>query len=221
MAIGQVLMYPVKFVTGLASFGGAVFGVIREETPAYDVLKRVAAEGSGLAFEVRRYAAFQTIETDMDDGDNGFMRLAGYIGVIGDAQNDAGEKISMTTPVLSNLRPDDAAKPETRMAFSLPSSVTKAPRPNDSRIKTATRPPSTWAVHRFRGSWDREHAMAAAEKLRAQLRSKEMAMDEGADYEWLRYNPPFTLPFLRTNEIAIKLADDAVPAPPAAEANQA
>lgn len=83
---------------------GMVFGVIKEETPKFTVLKRTAT------FEVRRYQPSiiaETVYATNEMGKNAgqaFGRLARYIGVFSDAQNRShsgeSEKLAMTAPVL-------------------------------------------------------------------------------------------------------------------------
>jgi len=202
--VGSVLFFPVKVVTGVMSFGAAVLGVIGEETPTY----KVEASGSGggnCSYEVRRYDAYQAIRTtgkSAGSDSKDFMALAGYIGVMGPARNADAQKISMTTPVISTFRGEQ----QPSMMFTLPSTVENPPRPLDREVKSLRRPETLWAVHRYRGAWDQAEAEAAAQALRKRLMADGRQVDSSAAWEWWRYNPPFTLPWLRTNEVAIKLA---------------
>jgi len=201
MGLGQALLFPVRIVTGVFSFGAAVFGVVGEETPAFEVLR--TAGKAAVAYEVRRYAAYQAAETPSSEDGDGFMVLANYIGVLGEAKNEGAQKMAMTTPVASTMGQGGQGK----MMFSLPKSVDAPPKPTDERVKTLTRPASTWAVHQYRGAWNLEQATSVADRLRAQLKEDGENVDDRSQWEWLRYNPPFTLPWFRTNEVAIKLRD--------------
>ena len=83
-----------------------VFGKLDVAEPAYDVVVSGRPSASTL-WEVRRYGTRFAIEAEFpkvkddgqkttDDRRTPFMELAGYIGVMGSAQNDGGESIAMT-----------------------------------------------------------------------------------------------------------------------------
>ena len=111
-------------------------------------------------------------------------------------------------PVITNLNKRGGGDSDRqKMQFTLPSSVANPPKPTSSSVKVLTRPEATWAVHRYRGANSREHADDLAVKLKAQLREDGQQIDEREDYEWHRFNPPWTIPPLRTNEIHIRLKD--------------
>ena len=92
------------------------------------------------------------------------------------------------------------------MRFFLPSSLTleTAPAPTDPRVQLAVVPENTLAVLRFSGS---RRPSAVAE------RSEEL-LGVLADSKWqpggrpftLFYDPPWTLSFLRRNEVAVSVA---------------
>ena len=109
----------------------------------------------------------------------------------------------MTAPVVTQADTSAAGTHET-MAFILPAefSLENAPTPVDSRVKLLPVPSSTCAVHQF--TWGCN--MATAEKKKEEL-LQWIARDGTweVDGKWTlnRYNPPFTVPFLRTNEIQI------------------
>lgn len=202
-------MTPVKIVKGVLGFSAAILGFIGEETPSYTVEKAASYEGRvSPSYEVRRYEAYQAVratgKTTSSDSED-FMALAGYLGVIGPARNADAQKMSMTTPVISEFRggADDRKRPS--MMFTLPSGVEAPPRPLDKGVQSLQRPETLWAVHRYHGSWDRAKAEAIAHALRERLVAEGRRVDSSAKWEWWRYNPPFTLPWLRTNEVAIKL----------------
>ena len=96
------------------------------------------------------------------------------------------------------------------MAFVLPSSVSAPPSPTDPSVRVVRRPPMKVAVQRYSGGWDEEEARRRAAALASAALSDGHALvgsppDSG--WTWLRYNPPWTLPFLRTNEVAVHLVD--------------
>ena len=109
----------------------------------------------------------------------------------------------MTAPVVAQPDASAGGKHET-IAFILPAefSLENAPTPLDPRVKLLPVPSSTCAVHQF--TWGCN--MATAEKKKEEL-LQWIARDGTweVDGKWTlnRYNPPFTIPFLRTNEIQI------------------
>eukprot|EP00438_Fugacium_kawagutii_P031892 Skav206014 [mRNA] locus=scaffold3015:12824:13459:+ [translate_table: standard] len=119
------------------------------------------------------------------------------------------EKIDMTTPVVT------ASK---TMSFILPSKYIEAsmepPKPLDPRIKLEKVPGHIALVHTFSGFSSAEKARPlVAEciaKAREALPSESFIIDEATKepkWEFLGYNPPFTLSWCRTNEVAIHLKE--------------
>lgn len=77
---------------------GSVVGTINEETPNYQVLQKINDDNT----EIRAYEPMLLVETPMEkEGDKAFSTLASYIGVFGNAQNQEGDAIPMTAPVLT------------------------------------------------------------------------------------------------------------------------
>jgi hypothetical protein len=172
------------------------------------------------AFEVREYPALIAAEVsvggDRSEAVNaGFRLLAGYI-FGGNTRSQsiamtapviqappAGEKIAMTAPVTQTGNADAWV-----IRFIMPSSYTldTLPTPNDPKVQLKTLPPSRVAVVRFSGlahEADIEQKTAelydfiAANHLRA-----------AGPPSLARYNPPWTLWFLRRNEIMIPLQEE-------------
>mmetsp|Transcript_31121 Transcript_31121/g.65607 ORF Transcript_31121/g.65607 Transcript_31121/m.65607 type:complete len:132 (+) Transcript_31121:174-569(+) len=71
----------------------------------------------------------------------------------------------------------------------------------------------------FSGSASEDSVHRKLKELQALLSEKGIAMKDGAapKYEVARYNPPWTLPFLRTNEVLIPVPESAVPSADAIE----
>lgn len=111
-----------------------------------------------------------------------------------------GEKIAMTAPVETQ-----AAGGKFRMAFFLPARFTakSAPKPLDPRIKIRTAPAVTTAAYRFSGAPDAADMKRRWAVLQARLaKSKWRAIGKPVSFF---YNPPWTLPFMRRNEVAVKV----------------
>jgi UPF0288 family protein (methanogenesis marker protein 3) len=96
------------------------------------------------------------------------------------------------------------------MSFVLPAKYTtktQAPQPTDSRVELVDVPERTVAVKTFSGMVSMEEAEAMANEFKSELETQGFEIDTMNDWSLARYNPPFTLWFLRTNEIWVNIAD--------------
>lgn len=185
------------------------------EEPKYTVLEK-----SG-DFELRAYAPMVIAETLVDGSlgeasSAGFKRIADYIFGNNTSQTGASEKISMTAPVgiapeaidkksekISMTAPVGMQKiaGQWRMYFVMPSQYTLAtlPKPNNPAVNLREIPASRVAVLRFSGSAGEEKTAYKTNELLAWLKNKQITPISAP--ELARYNPPWTLPFLRRNEV--------------------
>lgn len=196
-----------------------VAGIRLYEEPAYTVVAALAPQA-----EVRRYAPRLAAEVEVDvpeeaardsdraGRDEAFRLLFRYIA----GANRAGEapgKIAMTMPVETASAPERIAMTapvetrsgagRVRMRFFLPASFSRAdaPVPQDARVRLVDVPAETLAVLRFSGGLDlREEARRQAELLEALASSGWRARGTPIAYY---YDAPFTIPFLRRNEVAV------------------
>ena len=87
---------------------GIVFGVMSEERPNHEVLKKCEA------YEIRRYppclVATTTGTGTMHEGKDAFPKLASYIGVFGTPKNVSQKKMAMTAPVVMTETPPGGEK---------------------------------------------------------------------------------------------------------------
>jgi len=191
---------------------GAVNAMAIEEA-AYKVLKT-----SG-KFEIREYVPHILAETIVDGdleeaGNKAFRRLFNYISGANRSrakvamtapvsQEKAGEKISMTAPVVQQRARDKWA-----VSFTMPASYTleTLPVPDDPQITLRPVPARRMAAVRYSGLWSEKNYLQNRSELEAWIR--EQGLTAAGDPVWARYNPPFTLWFLRRNEILIPLAAD-------------
>ena len=182
------------------------------ETPAYDVVQRWKEA------ELRRYGPTVVAETLVEGereaaGTEGFRRLAGYI--FGGnrarasiamtapvAQAAAGERIAMTAPVAQA-----AADGAWAVQFTMPSTWTldTLPVPDDPRVTLRAEPGGLVLARRYRGTWSEARYAEEAAALDA-VRAREGLRARGAP-TWARYDPPWTLPFLRRNEVLLAVAE--------------
>ncbi len=94
-----------------------------------------------------------------------------------------------------------------RMAFYLPAryDLASAPRPTDDAVDLVAAPERTLAVKRFSWRPTGERVAERAEELLARLEAAEVAVE--GDPFFMGYDAPWTLPFLRRNEVAVEVAD--------------
>lgn len=187
------------------------------EQPKFEVVDRIAGGGDGPAVEVRRYAPRLAAETTVPAPTAGaaegraFSRLASYIF----GGNAAAQSIAMTAPVETAAEPvqiamtapvERAAVDGTyRMRFFLPTEITRAtaPVPRDGRVRIVDLPAETMAVLRFTGSRGDDAIIAHRAKLITTLDGTAWrAVAEPVAYF---YDPPWTPPFLRRNEVAVRV----------------
>jgi hypothetical protein len=164
------------------------------EEPQYDVLKSIDT------VEIRYYApVVQAVTrlTGTEDTSAGFRILAGYIF----GANDQEQKIAMTAPVRETLT---AESPE--MAFTMPVeyALEQLPAPKDERVILQNEPAKTVAVLRFSGWATDSRVDRFEQELRAILATNAIETTGVASLN--QYNPPWTVPFLRRNEIMIEVA---------------
>ncbi len=189
----------------------AVFGVRTAEEPPYELIDRV--EGVEIRGYGPRFAAETVVDAEGRKGMNeAFLILAGYIF----GGNRQKRDIPMTAPVASEenatiamtapVAMEGDSNAGLKMRFFLPHDITpaNAPEPTNPRVKLAEVPGETIAALRFTGAWDRAAIDARKEALLAKLRLSRWE-PVGSPFTQL-YDPPFTIPFLRRNEVAVRVA---------------
>ena len=173
-------------------------------------------------FQVRRYAPTVVAETIVDGafgpaGNEAFRRLAGYIF----GANDGGRKIAMTAPVAqvktsgTKIAMSAPVSQERKgggwvVSFTMPSSFTLAtlPRPNDARVTLREVGERRVAAIRFSGAWSPEKFEEKAVELDAEMKGRGLAAAGAPVYA--RYDPPWTLWFMRRNEVLVPLVESSV-----------
>ena len=208
--------------SGMALILAPLLLLIHGPAMAYEEpLYRVLEEND--SFEIREYAPYLVavvlVRDDFEDvGNRAFRVLFDYIS----GQNTKQKKISMTVPVNQQPVPKNGEKikmttpvlqaPESeegngyRFSFVMPSeySLDTLPRPNDPRITINQVPARLMAVRRYSGSWSEKNYRKNETILLTALRERELKT-EGAPI-YARYNSPFSLWFMRRNEVLIGLA---------------
>ncbi|MEM8854625.1 MAG: heme-binding protein [Pseudomonadota bacterium] len=169
-------------------------------------------------FEVRRYdpmiVAHVTVPGDRGEAANrGFRVLADYIF----GANRPGEKIAMTAPVIQEPTARDGQKiamtapvlqepagaDTWTVTFVMPAEFTMEtlPAPKSETITIEQVPGDTMAVVRFSGFNTKARLDEETQRLRAFMADKGLAVEGTPRFAF--YNPPWTLPFLRRNEVMI------------------
>ncbi len=183
------------------------------EEPEYKVVEK------NDVYEIREYLPVVAIETEVeanfeDAGNRAFRRLFNYI----DGNNQSQASIAMTAPVTQSASESEKiamTAPVTQserdgkyvVRFMLPAKYTleTAPKPNDPTVVVTELPARRFAVHTYSGTWAKSGYDDGLAKLKQALNRG------GVDFEdapiWSRYNSPFSLWFLRRNEIWLPLAD--------------
>ena len=163
------------------------------EEPVYQVEMAWEAE----QIEIRAYAPRVMAVTGMDeDSDGGFRVLAGYI-FGGNAEE---EKIAMTAPVQQSMAG------EKEMAFMIPAeyALEDLPEPEDERVSFREAPAYTAAVIQFSGLASADKADEHWQQLRRFLSAE--GIEITGEPTLNQYNPPWTLPFMRRNEVIVPVA---------------
>jgi hypothetical protein len=179
------------------------------EEPHYDILISQAP------FELRHYAptliAQTVVDGDMDAASNkGFRLIADFIfGNNLAAGSEQAAKIAMTAPVTVEPQSGDthvASANQWRIHFVMPSQYTLAniPKPNNSAVTLQEMPRQYFVVHRYSGF----NTMARVqEKTNEALAwAKQQSLKVMGTPQLSRYDPPWTLPMFRRNEIMVEVA---------------
>lgn len=181
------------------------------EEPAF---QEVLREGD---FELRNYPALVVAEVTVigdqkDAASKGFRLLAGYI--FGGnkrrqsiamttpvAQEPSGEKIAMTAPVAQTQNAGGAWV----VRFTMPKaySLRTLPVPNDPRVGLRQLQPARFAVLRFPGLAQPADVEARTSELLALVKSHRLRVIGAVSLA--QYNPPWTLWFMRRNEVMIQI----------------
>ena len=194
------------------------------EEPKYDVIQ---TDGS---FEIRKYSPILIAETfvdgDMDEASSkGFRLIADFI--FGNNQvtdSNASSKIAMTAPVtaepVSKKIPMTApvtAEPQSfesnmqaakkwRIHFVMPSQFTLAniPKPKNDAVTLRDVPSKFFVVHSYSGFNSLARIQAKTDEALEWANRK--ALKVLGQPQLSRYDPPWTLPMFRRNEIMVEVA---------------
>ena len=207
-----MLRFLTLFVSASLLAGCSLIGIRSAyEQPAYVLVETLSDE-----ILIRRSTPILAVETTVDilghdeAQDAAFRRLFDYISganlkdEITNVTDTAtplpkSEEISMTTPVETSRTGTNGI----RMRFFLPAKWTfeTAPKPTDLRVQLVEVPGQLQAVFRFSG-------LASEEEIAKNTKTLKSLLHKSSWYPASTpvthiYDPPWTIPFLRRNEIVI------------------
>jgi hypothetical protein len=189
--------------------------VMATEEPKYAVLEKESP------FEIRSYTpmivAEVQVEGDLDEASSqGFRLIAAYIF----GQNQVSEKIAMTAPVTVEDQSVKSAKiamtapvgiesksGKWTVSFVMPAEYTmeSIPKPISSQVQLRQIPAVKKAVISFSGFYNSQKVAEKTLELEQWIKSRNLKIIGSPNFA--RYNPPWTLPFMRRNEVMITLRD--------------
>ncbi len=196
----------------LLSAGCSLFGKGSEEQPTYKIVAKQDNK------EIRKYDSYLIAKTTVsgsfkDAQREGFRILAGYIF----GKNKSQQKIAMTAPVvqksesekISMTAPVVISPNENKtwtMTFSMPSKFTleTLPLPTDERVKIEKVEEKLVAALTFSGFWNESKNAEKALELTEWMKGYQEYQITSSPM-FAGYNPPWTLPFLRRNEMIVEL----------------
>ena len=187
----------ISVIAGIIIIGIATLGPIMSnvEVPNYQV---VNAENN---IEVRQYSPMIVAEVEIkgqreDAIGDGFRLLADYIF----GNNITHKNIAMTAPVQQQKIND-----MWRISFIMPSEykMNKLPKPISELIRLKEVAAKMFAVITFSGQNSDKNLKKHEEKLIEYIQSRNLLVRGEPKYAF--YNPPWTLPFMRRNEVMIEV----------------
>jgi hypothetical protein len=185
------------------------------EEPKYELIEK-----SG-EFELRQYQpmliAEVLVDGDMDQASGkGFRLIADYIFGNNITETGSSKKIKMTAPVTIEPRSEELSMTipvslknisgRWQVSFVMPSKYTldTIPLPNNKQIMLRKVPARKVAVLEFSGFANEKNTANRTQELLKWM-DKNNLISTGS-IELSRYDPPWTLPFLRRNEIIVEYA---------------
>jgi hypothetical protein len=199
-------------IPGLVILGATMWGPIvsNVEQAKYTVVE------SHNTIEIRDYAPKIIAHTEVSGErkeaiSQGFRIVADYIfgnntssakvAMTAPVMQQQSEKIAMTAPVMQ-----EGSDNHWTVAFVMPGEYTMEtlPKPNDDRVKLIESVGKRFAVIRFSGLASQSNMQEYTSELQTFIGAHNLNGISAPAYAF--YNPPWTLPFLRRNEIMIEVS---------------
>jgi len=144
----------------------------------------------------------------------GFRMLADYIfgnnaprqkiSMTAPVTQQQGEKISMTAPVIQQAS-DHSGQWKVRFVMPAEYTLETLPHPNNSQIEVLSIPSKRYAVIRFSGLGGEKNLQRHLGELVKY--AKETNLQTLGEPIFAFYNPPWTLPFMRRNEVMMEVKE--------------
>lgn len=199
-------------ISGIVILSAALWGPIvsNVEQAKYSVIQVTDS------IEIRDYAPKIIAQTEISGErkeaiSQGFRVIADYIfgnntssqkvSMTAPVMQQQSEKIAMTAPVLQEGSDDNWS-----VAFVMPDEYTieTLPKPNNQMVKLIEVPAKRFAVIRFTGAANEESLQVRSNELGAYIKANNLNAVSAPAYAF--YNPPWTLPFMRRNEVMIEIS---------------
>ena len=207
----MLLLIALIGLVAVLPMGCMVVGIHGVEEANYNLIEKKDR------FEIREYTPVVAVETWVDAdfekaGNIAFRRLFNYIS----GNNQSKTKIDMTAPVISIKGQSEkiamtapvireAGSKGWRYMFVLPASYTMedSPKPLDENVTLVQIPERKMAVIRYSGNWKESHTQEKTALLKAWI--KEKNLKPVSEPSFAGYDPPFTIPVFRRNEVMIEV----------------
>ena len=203
----RLLLYVLPVVLLAACLSGTIMSQV--EQPKYKVLE---SQGD---IEIREYAPMIAAEVEVRGErtkalNQGFRLIADYIfgnnlsskkvPMTAPVTQETGEKIAMTAPVTQ-----DGSGDSWKVRFVMPEGFTldTLPKPKNPEVRLITTPAKRVVVIRFSGFNTDKNVNTHREQLLKFINDHHLSVVGQPTTAF--YNPPWTLPFLRRNEIMVEL----------------
>jgi effector-binding domain-containing protein len=199
------------FFLVLLAMSGTIMSQVNE--PEFKVIE---SHGN---IEIREYVPLLVAQVKVEGEpkeaiSKGFRMLADYIfgnnaprqkiNMTAPVTQQQGEKIAMTAPVIQQASDHNG---QWKVRFVMPAEYTleTLPHPNNSQIEVLSIPSKRYAVIRFSGLGGEESLKKHLEEL--VKHTKEANLQTIGQPIFAFYNPPWTLPFMRRNEVMMEVKE--------------
>ncbi len=208
----KTIFVGLAVIVAILAIAAAAAGPImsRVEQPDYKI---TSTDG---AIEIRSYGSMIAAEAEVKGErkaaiNEGFRLIAAYIfgankpnatiAMTAPVQQQGAQKIAMTAPVTQQTTGDSWT-----VRFIMPSSWTleTLPAPNDPHVTLMPVPAKRMLAIRFSGTANDSLIQSKTEELRRYAADRKLATVGEPLLAF--YNPPWTLPFFRRNEVMLELA---------------
>jgi hypothetical protein len=178
------------------------------ETPTYEIMQLIQQDKWPKRIEIRKYPPLILVKVEQNEDEGAFGYLFRYI----TGNNRTQKKIPMTAPVITSEKIPMTAPVITQqksrkqmMAFVVPKQYTpeNAPIPLDPAVHLEEIPERILAVLRFSGYTPEKRVKEYQQELLNILYTKHIPII--GEPMLMRYNSPFSLGFMRQNEVAVEI----------------